>query len=122
MTTFKKIVDAICKHPNVQGKPKMIVFDCCRDADPQHARMLNTPAETCVVFSSKLGAGSWITEDKGCVFTDALAGMLQQKARTHDVDSIFMDLRRAMAESSDATVANQMPPTTSNLSCRVLLA
>ena len=38
--------------------------------------MLDPSAETFISFSTKLNAGSWITEGKGCEFTDALASTL----------------------------------------------
>ena len=113
----------------MQGKTKIILFDCCRYPGDQNApppQMLDPSAETFISFSTKLNAGSWITEGKGCEFTDALASTLEAKARTHDVDSIFMEVRRAMAAGSNRDVlntrANQAPPTINNLSCRVFLA
>ena len=83
-TQMTDIVNAFCSHPNMQGKTKIILFDCCRYPGDQNApppQMLDPSAETFISFSTKLNAGSWITEGKGCEFTDALASTLEAKAR-----------------------------------------
>eukprot|EP00966_Prymnesium_polylepis_P124490 2879150-Prymnesium_polylepis.1 len=92
VTKYRDIVNAISEHPNVRNKTKLIVFDCCRDGGG--VQTLNTSTETFVALATKLGAGSWICEDEGCLFTAALADKLVAKTRTHDVDTIFMELRR----------------------------
>ena len=124
-TICKAIVKAICEHPNTQGKTKLIVFDCCREGNS--LQMLDIPDGAYVAFSTKVGTGSWIYGDRGCAFTHALAEKLEAKARTHDVDSIFLELRHEGLNANAAVAAqqvplNQAPPVMSSLSERVLLA
>ena len=115
----------ICEHPKARDKIKLIVFDCCRDGSS--VQMLDMASETFVGFAAKMGTGSWIYEDRGCAFTDKLAERLQAQARTHDIDSLFMEVRREMTSASadadaDHPPPNAAPPAMSSLSRRVLLA
>ena len=94
-TSYQDIINAIATEPKLQGKPKLIVFDCCQGnaaSDPGHLRV---PKDTVLAFATALSTGAFAWRGVGNVYSNRLAAAIRSYAATDSVEDL---LKRTQGE------------------------
>ena len=88
-TSYQDIINVIDIERKLQGKPKLIVFDCCQGnaaSDPGHLRV---PKDTILAFATALSTRSWAQGGVGNVYSNRLAAAIHSHAATHSVEDLL---------------------------------
>ena len=88
-TSYQAIINVIATEEKLQGKPKLIVFDCCQGnaaSDPGHLRV---PKDTILAFATALSTRSWEQPGVGNVYSNRLAAAIHSHAATHSVEDLL---------------------------------
>jgi len=94
-TSYQAILNVIATEQKLQGKPKLIVFDCCQGnaaSDPGHLRV---PKDTILAFATALSTRSWEQPGVGNVYSNRLAAAIRSYAATDSVEDL---LKRTQGE------------------------
>ena len=120
VTKCKDILKLFAAHPRLSNKFIIVIFDNCRDLPSMNAKAQfdDLGPKTLVAFSTRLGSQSWIDEHRGCLYTDALADVLEAHGGSLDIESILKLLNRRM---TTAARLNEAPPISHNLTCQLFL-
>lgn len=95
--SFRKILDAITSLSDLEGKPKVFIFDCCRVYDDQPECRKNCKAESytdCLIaYACSSGEQAFISNspyaENNSIFTKAFCGMLLSNHRQWPLVSIL---------------------------------
>lgn len=124
--SYKSVTDSIVNLRGLQGKPKIIIFDCCRRMDGE----LSSPGcdfatgyhDTIICYACSSNATSIALGKDGSVFTQNFAKKLQQFGR----EMSFVELlNQAKGETYHVIKSRfkqaQQPVSESGLNCQLLL-
>ena len=126
---FKAIVDHITSLPNLKGKPKVFLFDCCRvyDNDVDHCkdhRAARSCTDCIIAYSCSKGEEAYISDvpcaSNHSVFTKYLCLMLSSHYRQWSLVSILMHSNRLTQKTMDGFYS-QTPQVIMNLQKQLYL-
>ena len=107
--SFRKILDAVTSLPDLLGKPKVFIFDCCRVYDDQPECRKNCKAESytdCLIaYACSSGEQAFISNSPRAVndsiFTKAFCAMLLSNHRQWPLVSILIHASSLTKNSMD---------------------
>jgi hypothetical protein len=85
-TSYQAIVDTIDTAPNLQGKPKLVVFDCCQG---NTAAGLKLPENMIVARSTALSTEAFTQDGVGNVYSNRLAAAIRSHAAADSVEDLL---------------------------------
>ena len=85
-TSYQDIVDVIDTEPKLQGKPKLVVFDCCQGST---AAGLKLPKNMIVARSTALSTEAFAQDGVGNVYSNRLATAIRSYATTNSVEDLL---------------------------------
>ena len=89
LTPYQDIVDVIAAEPKLQGKPKLVVFDCCQVTGKGPTRQLSLPKDMIVARSTGFGTKAWEQPNKGTIYTRRLAAEIHDRAAVCSVEDLL---------------------------------
>ena len=89
LTSYQAIVDVIAAEPKLQGKPKVLVFDCCQAVGNGPTHQLRLPADMIVARSTGFGGAAFETPNVGSIYTRRLAAEIRKKAAVCSVEDLL---------------------------------
>jgi hypothetical protein len=88
-TSYQAIIDAIANAPKLQGKPKLVVFDCCQGNAASELGHLRLPKDTILAFATGLSTRAWAQDGVGNVYSTRLAAAIRSHAAAHSVEDLL---------------------------------
>ena len=88
-TSYQVIIDAIATEPKLQGKPKLVVFDCGRGNTTSEAGQLRIPKDMILAHSTIMGSDAFNQSGVGLVYSTKLAAAIRSHAATHSVEDLL---------------------------------
>ena len=85
-TSYQDIVDVFDTEPKLQGKPKLVVFDCCQGST---AAGLKLPKNMVVARSTALSTEAFAQDGVGNVYSNRLATAIRSYATTNSVEDLL---------------------------------
>ena len=77
---YQAIIDEIATEPNLEGKPKVVVFDCCQIATSAGLGQLQLPKDMILARSTAFRARGWEQPGVGNVYSKRLAAAISSYA------------------------------------------
>ena len=84
-TLYQGIINEIDTATNLQGKPKLVVFDCCRGNAASELGQLRLPKDMILARSTALTTRAFEQPSIGNVYSNRLADAIQSHAATNSV-------------------------------------
>ena len=84
-TLYQAIIDAIDAEPKLRGRPKVVVFDCCRGNAASERGQLRLPKDMILARSTALTTRAFEQQSIGNVYSNRLAAAIRSHAAAHSV-------------------------------------
>ena len=94
-TSYQAIINVIATEQKLQGKPKLIVFDCCQLVASAGLGQLQLPKHMILARSTGLRTRAFEQSGVGNVYSNKLAANIHSHAATHSVEDL---LKRTQGE------------------------
>eukprot|EP00966_Prymnesium_polylepis_P125166 2894451-Prymnesium_polylepis.1 len=89
-TAYQAIVDVIAAAPKLQGKPKVVIFDCCQVVVAGEPRdQLSLPKEMILARSTGLGTVAFEQANVGGIYSKRFANALRSHAKAHTLEDLI---------------------------------
>ena len=75
--------------PKLQGKPKLVVFDCCQVVTSTGLGQLQLPKDTILAFATALSTRAWAQDGVGNVYSKRLATAIHSHSAAHSVEDLL---------------------------------
>ena len=85
-TSYQAIINVIDTEPKLQGKPKLVVFDCCQG---NTAAGLKLPQNMIVARSTALSTEAFTQATVGNVYSNRLAAAIRSHAAADSVEDLL---------------------------------
>lgn len=137
---FSDVVETVCSQPSLKGKPKVIIFDTCRNLPPAPnldpdfevkgpvdkeaggEAERKTPPDTIVCFSTDKGEASYGTGRGGSIYTIQLAQAMRNFSNVLSFGEIMTQVTASTNCMSSARLGvKQHPVYTNGLNYQLLL-
>ena len=83
-TSYQAIIDAIDTE-KLRGRPKLVVFDCCRGSTASELGQLRLPKDMILARSTALATEAFEQQSIGNVYSNRLAAAIRSDAAAHSV-------------------------------------
>ena len=87
-TSYQAIVDVIAEEPKLQGKPKLVVFDCCHTGT-QPGDQFRLPTDMIVARATGFGTKAFEMPNVGNIYTSRLATEIRDHAAEYSVEDLL---------------------------------
>jgi hypothetical protein len=84
-TSYQAIIDAIATEPKLEGKPKLVVFDC----GAQQLQQPRLPRDMILARSTSTGTRTYEQAGVGLIYSNRLAAAISSHAATHSVEKLL---------------------------------
>ena len=88
-TPYQAIVHAINTEPKLQGKPKVVVFDCCQIATSAGLGQLQLPKDMILARSTALTTSAFEQRNIGNVYSKRLATAISSYAAAYSMEDLL---------------------------------
>ena len=86
---YQAIIDEIASEPNLEGKPKVVVFDCCQIATPAGLDQLQLPKDVILARSTSVRTKAFEQAGVGNAYSKRLATAIRSYAATNSVEDLL---------------------------------
>ena len=88
-TSYQAIINVIDTEPKLQGKPKLVVFDCCQLVTSAGLGQLCLPKDMILARSTALNTKAWAQDTVGNIYSKRLAANIRSNAAAHSVEDLL---------------------------------
>ena len=86
---YQAIIEEIATEPNLEGKPKVVIFDCCQIVTPAGLDQLQLPKDVILARSTAVRTEAFELPGLGNVYSKRLATAIRSHAGTNSVEDLL---------------------------------
>ena len=114
-TSYQAIINVIDTEPKLQGKPKLVVFDCCQGNAASELGQLQLPKNMILARSTGLRTKAFEQPGVGNVYSKQLAAAIDSHAAAHSVEDLLKLTQGEVHEEKIFTIESHRYPGVRNL-------
>ena len=88
-TSYQAIINVIDTEPKLQGKPKLVVFDCCQVVTSAGLDQVQLPKDMILARSTGLRTEAFEQVGVGNVYSKRLATTIRSHAAAHSIEDLL---------------------------------